>query len=172
LAAKESNSLVIPTSEFDAPHLLGAWSCLVAKPGHVLGLSPFGDWFLQQPGGAVWRLDLLEGTFLQVAASADGFWALLETDDGADDLLQAGTVEALMRRGLVRVSGQCYTYSVHPRLGGPFEASNMRLGDIGGWQLFCSQLHAQLDAMPSGARISGLRVDPDGALIVEWQSGM
>ena len=166
-----NHPLLIPPSEVDAPRLLPWWSYLVPHPGRVLGLSPFGDWFLEQPDGTVWRLDLLEGSFDKIALSADEFWADLATDTGEDEWLQAGTVMALHRQGQPRQPGQCYMYVIHPRLGATVDKSNVKLGDIGAWQLICSQLHPQLDAVPKGATITRLDCDTDGRLTVEWRMG-
>jgi len=169
MSADVHHSLVIPPSEVDASRLLSWWSYLVPKPGRVLGLSPFGDWFLEQANGAIWRLDVLDGSFDEIAPSAEAFLTALDTDAAQDDWLQAGTVRALEREGQLRRPSQCYTYVVHPRLGAPVDTSNIQLGDLGAWQLFCSQLHPQLDAVPERAQITRLDCDADGRLTVEWR---
>ena len=162
-------TLLISPDEVDAPRLLSWWSYLAPDPGTPLALSPFGDWFLQMKTGEVCRLDLLEGSVEHLVLSASEFWKHLETDAGEDDWLQAAWVASLEESGVVRSRGQCYTYAVHPRLGGSVSLANVKLGDIGAWQLFCSQIHPQLDALSEGARWTGLDCSLEGRVTVLWE---
>jgi hypothetical protein len=159
---------IIPTAEVER-RWLDWWSYLVPSPGTVLGLSPFGDWFLAQASDQVWRLDLLEGSFEPLGVTTDDFWRKLTTVAAEDEWLQVGHVMALEQRGLLRMLGQCYTYRVPPRIGGVIRLENMALGPIGGYQLFCSQLHQQLDKLPPGAVVTKLEYVRDGWVRVRWR---
>lgn len=159
---------LIPTSETEA-RWLGWWRHLAPDPGEILGMSPFGDWFLAQADGQVWRLDLLEGSFAPLCRSRAAFVEGLGTDTADDEWLQAEHVLAMERRGHIRRAGECYTYRMPPRLGGPIAVENMALGPIGGWQLFMSQVHRQADAMPEGAEVTGIDCTRDGAIVVRWR---
>lgn len=164
----ELHSLMIAPSEVDASAMLPLWAYLHPEPVQLLGFSPFGDWFFTTSDGQVARIDLLEGRLDQVASGTNEFARLLGTDDGADELLLAGLVEALHRDGMRREAGQCYMYRVHPRLGGPIDRSNVLLGDMAVWQLICAQLHPQIDAAPASAVFAGLSVDEAGVLEIRW----
>jgi hypothetical protein len=160
---------LIPAAHADR-RWLEWWAYLVPQPGDVLGLSPFGDWFLAQPDGMVSRLDLLEGSFERLGVSVPEFWRLLDTDRGEDEWLQVGHVLALEERGVGLARGECYTYRVPPRIGGAIGVDNMCPGALGGYQFFCSQLHRQLDALPDGGRVTCLDIDDDGVLTVQWRA--
>jgi hypothetical protein len=166
---KQPRPLVISPDEFPMERLLAWWEYLAPTPGKPIGLSPFGDWFLEVADGSVWRLDLLEGSFERLVADTSEFWARLGDERGQDEWLQAGHVLALEQRGLVRDRGQCYVYKVHPRLGATIGLSNMELGDAAAWQMFCAQLHQQLDGLPSGAAITRLECDEEGRITVCWR---
>jgi hypothetical protein len=129
----------------------------------------FGDWFLVQDDGRVWRLDLLEGSFESLGVSESEFWVHLKTEAAEDEWLQVGHILSLEERGLVRQSGQCYTYRLIPRLGGPITVDNMTIGELGGWQLFLAQVHQQLDHVPNGARVTRLDCSAEGEVVVKWE---
>lgn len=169
MARRRGRDLLIPPGEVEAARLLGWWQHLDPLPGQVLGMSPFGDWFLRDAQGCVSRLDLLEGSVEQLTSSTAAFWSELDAARGLDEWLQAGHVFELERQGLTRREGECYMYALHPRLGGQISVSNMRLGSISAWQLFCSQLHPQLDRIPAGAVIVELRCAADGKLTIDWK---
>src|SRR5215510_10248042 len=88
------NRFIIPAAEADRGWLEW-WSYLVPSPGIILGLSPFGDWFLAQQDGQVWRVYLLEGTFRPLSVSAEEFWGELLAERAQDEWLQVGHVVAL-----------------------------------------------------------------------------
>lgn len=73
-----------------------------AFAGTVLGLSPFGGWFLAQQDNQVWRLDLLEGSFEALGVTTGDFWKKLSTVQAEDEWLQVGHVVALEQRCWVR----------------------------------------------------------------------
>jgi hypothetical protein len=50
--------MIIRPEEINISRFLEFWSYLVSNPGEVLGLNPFGDWFLLQEDLRVWRLSL------------------------------------------------------------------------------------------------------------------
>ncbi len=162
--------LVIPPTEFEAERLLSHWTHLVDEEVEVLGMSFFGDWFLRRPDEHIARLDLLEGTCEPIAPTEASFWERMDTPDIEDDWLVGGLVRALESEGAIRERGECFQYRVHPRLGGSFERSNIGLGKIAGWQLWCAQLHAKLDQLPDGTVVVGLEMGPDGELEVRTKS--
>ncbi len=159
---------LIPASEADRAWLAW-WQHVVPVPGRILGLSMFGDWFLVQDDDKVWRVDVLEGSFAPLGVTEAEFWLRLDTEVAEDEWLQVGHVVSLEERGLVRQRGQCYTYRLMPRLGGPITVDNMTLGELGGWQLFVAQVHQQLDHVPDGARITRLESNADGQVVVRWE---
>jgi hypothetical protein len=164
----ERNRFIIPAVQAER-QWLDWWFYLVPAPGPVLGLSPFGDWFIDQGEEGVWRLDLLEGAFESLGVSVPEFWAQLGTDHAEDEWLQVGHVLVLEDCGLRLGPGQCYTYRVPPRIGGAIAVDNMAPGELGGYQLFCAQLHRQLDLLPGGAQVIRLDIDSAGALTVQWK---
>jgi hypothetical protein len=65
-AQEDRSHLVAALTEIDAPRILTFWSWLVDRPVTILELTRFGDWFLADADGQVYRLDILEGTFAPV----------------------------------------------------------------------------------------------------------
>jgi hypothetical protein len=160
---------LIPARDADTKWL-SWWQHCVSSPGRIAGLSLFGDWFLVQPNDAVWRLDLLEGSFGALGVSEAQFWSSLESEQAQDEWLQVGHIHALEARGLHRNPGECYTYRVPPRIGGAIDVANMVPGPLAGYQLFCAQLHRQLDEIGEGVQILKLSCDDDGALKIHWRA--
>lgn len=158
--------LAVDLTKIDAARALSFWAWLIEKDAQPLTMSMFGDWFLQMEG-RVFRLDVLEGTFLPVASSVEEFERRKQLDHELVDWFQDGMCYALFRSGLIPGPVQCFGYKIPPVIGGSLQRENICLVEIVSWQLFISQLHHQVQQLPPNARIRRLNVAPNGLLTID-----
>jgi hypothetical protein len=161
------SKLTLALAEVDIAGLLGGWAWLVDRPVNALGMTRFGDWFLEDERGAVHRLDLLEGTFSEVCASVVEYEARRARDDELVDWFQDGMVYALYGAGDVPGRGQGFGYRLPPILGGAVTRDNVVVVDMESWQPFMAQVHQQVRRLPEGARVGGVHLEPDGTVKLE-----
>jgi len=150
------NDFIMMTGEVDYAQVLSKyWSWLLPPSMKPTMCTVFGDWFLTDNDGTIHHLDLLEGHVSHIAESRSHFENLLTNPSQVDSWFLPGFVISLKARGIMRSSGQCFGYRIHPILGGPIESSNLILMEFTLWQLICSQLHEQIKKLPVGTRIVG-----------------
>jgi hypothetical protein len=151
--------LIMMAGEVDYGQILSKyWGWLLPPSMKPTICTVFGDWFLTDYDGTIHHLDLLEGCVSRAADSRSHFENLLTNPDRVDSWFLPGFVVALEGRRILRSSGQCFGYKIHPILGGPIESSNLVLMEFHFWQLICSQLHEQIKKLPAGTRIVGCNV--------------
>ena len=128
---------------------LAAWAWLDLPDLRPILVNAFGEiFFLQGPEGgkkaAVVMLDTLGGSIQPVAENLAAFSATLETEEGQDDLLVAGLVNALRDRGELLGADECYDYKLAPVLGGDFEPGNIEAVDFVSKHIAVGELHREL----------------------------
>jgi type VI secretion system (T6SS) immunity protein Tdi1 len=160
------SKLTIPLDEVDLERALAYWRWLVDRPFRPIVLTRFGDWFGEVGDGGIYRLDILEGAFTSMCASAAEFAARRDEDQQLVDWFQDGMVYAMYAAGSVPGRGQGFGYAVPPILGGELGRDNVVVVGMNSWQMFTGQLHQQLQALPPGARITGIDVSDDGLVQV------
>lgn len=89
-----------PSLDFE--RLLRLWPQTVSGPLRPIGMSAFGDIFLERPAGEVQRLDVLEGGLHHVAESARAFAAMVNSEQWRNEHLMPEVVALLTERGLTR----------------------------------------------------------------------
>ena len=169
MAEPNWTQLLIPLTEIDVPHVLGHWAWLVDRPVKPLMLNRFGDWFLELPGGGVFRLDILEGTLDQLCSTVDEFHERRVQDDALLDWFQDGMVYAVYESGLVPGRGQGFGYRAPPIIGGSMDRPNVTIVEVAGWQLFMSKLHEQLCTLPPETRVQAIDLDEMGNLTLRTE---
>lgn len=132
-------------SALDFGRLLALWPGTVSGTARPVGMSAFGDVYLERPEGRVERLDVLEGGVHQVAATRDEFATLMNNREWQEQNLLSEGVLLLVGRGLRRAAGECYAFSPHPRLDGKIEWGNTMIMSAYAWHSICAQL---LDSRP------------------------
>jgi hypothetical protein len=120
--------------------------------------SPFGDLFLQDDAGAVWYLDLIEGSVARTWDDAEACWADVRAEDGMDRYLLAALVEAADEKGVVAGEAEVLYFKIPPLLGGPMTADDVQTIDFVVGVDLAGQLHEQVKDLPPGTQISGIEI--------------
>jgi hypothetical protein len=112
-----------------APSLLDEWRWLVSDRFTPILCTACGDLFLQTREGAVYFLDSATGSLLSAASSAE------QLDELAGEHFDAWWKPALMAAAQKRTrplaTGECYGWSLAPRLGGRNSADNLTPRTLG-----------------------------------------
>jgi hypothetical protein len=138
-----SVDLTIPLEGLDPTHLLAEWRWLVPQDFEPIQLSKFSDWFFCSPDGRIHRLELTQGSLLQVAKSRAQFEAMQNDEQMRNDWFQAGLVLRCAAAGLTLKPGECYGWRVHPMLGGKLEVENIQAFPVITYQGQTAQLLRQ-----------------------------
>lgn len=151
--------LVREFSDDDVARALDGWRWIDGLAGLSSWFSSaFGDLFLVDGQGAVWYLDLIEGSLKRTWDSRDDCLAALRTTDGLETYLLAGLVEGAHAAGTVANSEDVLTFSLPPVLGGPMEVGNVSTIDFVVGVDMAGQIHQQVKDLPPGTPISGLTI--------------
>ncbi|MBL0914005.1 MAG: DUF1851 domain-containing protein [Sphingopyxis sp.] len=136
--------LAIPCPDLDWQPLLEEWRWLVPHDHVPLLIGAFGDWIIAAPDGSIWSLELLEGSYSQIAESAEAFDRAKANADNLSTWFMADWVEIADRHGLVPSSDQCLGWKVHPILGGQFSVENIQIFSLRVYQSLMGQLFRQM----------------------------
>lgn len=152
--------LTIPLEGLDTKRLLADWRWVVPEDFEPIQLSKFSEWFFSAPDGRIHRLELIEGTLLQVAKSRGQFEAMREDEQMRNEWFQAGLVFRCSAQGLALKPDECYGWRVHPMLGGKLEFENIQAFPISAYQGQMAQLLRGRKGIEAGNPVSRSAVAP------------
>jgi hypothetical protein len=147
--------LLIRTDRADTPEMLGCWEWLIGRDKHPLVMSKFGDWFLADPQGRVYFLDLLEGTCTQVAESLDAFEQLMVQPNQLDTWFLLPWCYRLYDEGHIPGEDQCFGFKIPPKLGAPVDLSNVEVANLMTYQVWMSEIAK----IPPGTTVDAITVN-------------
>ena len=127
-------------SALDFERLLGLWPHTVVGRVRPIGMSAFGDVFLERPAGEVQRLDVFEGGLHHVAPNASAFATLVNSPEWRTENLMPEVVVLLSERGLRRGPGECFGFAPHPFFVGAVQLDRALVMGAYPWHGICSQL--------------------------------
>ena len=131
--------------------MLGCWEWLIGGDKQPLVMTKFGDWFLTDPQGQVYWLDLLEGACTQVAA----FEQLMVQEEQLDHWFMLPWCYALHDDGQVPGEDQCFGFKIPPRLGAPVELANVEVANLMSYQVWM----AEIAKIPPGTKVDAITVN-------------
>lgn len=146
-------------ADLDGAALLAAWAGRLPESVRLLGVSAFGDLFLEGPDGAVRMLDLVSGGIRQVAVCREEFDWGLSDDRHRDEWLLAGLGGRAARAGLRPGPGQCLAFRTPPVLGGQLAVENLVVWDLYAYHAGLAKLLPQVRELPPGTEV---RARPGG----------
>jgi hypothetical protein len=147
--------LLIRTDRPETPEMLGYWGWLVGTDKHPLVMSKFGDWFLADPEGRVYWLELIGGTFSRVADSVAEFEQLMVQPEQFAKWFLPGWSYSLHDSGLVPGDGECFGFKIAPKLGAPVDLSNVEVAKLNPYQFWMAHIHR----IPPGTVIDAFTVN-------------
>ena len=114
--------------------------------------SAFGSVFFASPSGAIWLLDILDGSLTRRWSDREALDSELASAEGPDSVLMSTFVQMAERAGIVPGANQILDFTVAPALGGSFDVANIQCIDFVVGVNIAGQLHRQLLDKPAGWR--------------------
>jgi len=142
----------------DAERLLSEWRWLCPSQMGLIARTGFGELFLQDEVGAVFRLNTSVGELTRVASSDSEFREMAERTETKEEWFAESELRACTDRGLLPSNTQCIGLSV-PLVfaeGGPSDAY---IADLYEYVSFLGDLNRQISTLPDGSKVR-LRVRP------------
>ena len=144
----------------DVIRALDGWRWLDGLTGLLPWFSsPFGDLFLLDDQGAVWYLDLIEGSLTRSWDDRDACVAALGSTDGLDTYLLAGLAEAAVGAGIVAGPDEVLAFTLPPVVGGEMKVDNVTTVPFVVGVDIAGQIHQQVRDLPPGTPISGFTIE-------------
>jgi hypothetical protein len=151
--------LVIEVYGLDRDRLLSDWRWLVPNDLRPISLTIFGDWFLEDPRGCIWFLDVVGGKLSQVSMSCASFLAERENPENLSEWYMADFALLCWERGLRPTAGQCLSFKIPPVLSGPIKFENIEVCDLMVHESIMGQIHRGVKDLPEGTVIDRFTVD-------------
>lgn len=141
----------------DVNRLLSEWLWLCPKPMALVARSAFGDLFLGDESGKIFKLDIAIGQMREVAVSEAQFRDLASTKEKREEWFAESAELAAAERGLKPNHEQCIAFKtpiVFAEAGTP---DNAYVGTLYEQVSFLGDLNRQLSQLPDGSKVQ-LRV--------------
>jgi hypothetical protein len=138
---------------------LAEWPWLVPAGAQPVLLTALGDLFIQLPDGSIHFLDTSSGTLAPVAPSYQAWKQSLEAKALSFWFRPAFVAELLEVHGAL-AAGQVFSPVIPPVLGGEQSVANYTPSHWLAHFHVCGQIHRQVKDLPSGTRITKIKVEP------------
>jgi hypothetical protein len=133
--------------------LMNEWRWLCPQPVALVARAAFGDLFLRDDSGKIFKLDVSVGQLTQVCESEREFWALTATTEKRQEWFREDDVLAAARRGLKPNEGQCIAFKIPVMFAESGKPANAYLADLYEQVSFLGDLNRQVSTLPDGAKI-------------------
>jgi hypothetical protein len=145
-------------NEFDVEslsveRLLKEWRWLCPQTLALVARSSFGDLYLRDEEGRIWKLDVGIGQLGQVAGSQAEFRELASRADKREELFAERDAQAAARQGLKPDKTQCIGFKIPLVFAQSGKPNNAYVADLYEQLAFLSDLHRQLKGVPEGGKI-------------------
>jgi hypothetical protein len=144
-------AFMIPAERYDLPALLSEWTWLIPEQDTPLFLTIMADWVFGSPNGTIWRLSVLEGDYVQIAANSEQYNTMKSSAEWLNGEFCADWQPIAAGNNLLPNDSECLGWRVHPYLGGEMKVENLQIFSMLVYQNLMGQLHRQLNARQSSA---------------------
>ena len=131
--------------------ILNIWWGFFSKAYRLVGVSLFGDCFLQDFSGEIDMLDLVAAKIRTIASCPEEFGALIDQPEYQQEWLLADLVRAL--DPLRPEVGQCFAFRTPPILGGELAPGNVIVWDLVKYHTGLRALYPQVVDLPLGTSV-------------------
>jgi hypothetical protein len=137
----------------DVERLLADWRWLLPNRMTLVARNAFGDMFLRDDSGAVFRLDVAIGKLTTVAESEPQFRELAATDEKREEWFAEADEQAAAERGLKPDATQCIGFSVPLVFSQSGSADSPYVADLYEHVSFLGDVNRQISSLPDGAKV-------------------
>ena len=142
-----------PAADVDAPRVLSTWAWYLRRPYRLLGLSAFGDLFLDDADGSIKMLDLVACELKEIATCIEEFDWGLGNAAHQEEWLMAGLCRRAAGAGMRRAADECLAFRTPPILGGALEPENLVAWDRWAYYEGLAKLLPQILDLPLGTEV-------------------
>jgi hypothetical protein len=137
----------------DVDRLLSEWRWLCPQSLALVARSAFGDLFLRDEAGKIFKLDIAIGQLNEVARSEIEFRDLACTKEKREQWFAESDERAAMGRGLNPNQDQCVAFKtpiIFAEAGAP---NNTYVGSLYEQVSFLGDLNRQISQLPDGSKV-------------------
>jgi hypothetical protein len=145
--------------ELDGDRLLVDWRWLCPGEMVLIARNAFGDLFLRDSVGEIFRLDVGIGRFSKIADSETQFRKLSESKPQREEWFAEADENSAKSEGLVPGPFQCIGFKIPIVFAESGKPGNAYVADIYEQVSFLGDLNRQISSLPEGAKVE-LRVQP------------
>lgn len=153
------NDLTISPKGVDFETLLSDWKWAMPEPLRPVLLTAMGDAFAQGESGAVYFVDMVEGSVRPVADDGEAFQALLRNSEFVTDHLFPSRIVELRNAAITLLPKQVYSHKQLLALGGADDIDNVEPTDVSVHVSIHGQVHRQIKDLPDGTPISEIKIN-------------
>ncbi|XZE53020.1 T6SS immunity protein Tdi1 domain-containing protein [Planctomycetaceae bacterium SH139] len=153
------NDLTISVKGVDMETLLSEWTWAMPEPLRPVLLTVMGDTFAQGESGAVYFVDMVEGTIRCVADNGESFRSLLRDNQFVTDHMFPSRIVQFRNAGMTLQPKQVYSHKQLLVLGGADDIGNVDATDVSVHISVHGQVHRQVEDLPDGAPISEIKIN-------------
>ena len=147
--------------QLDVERLLAEWRWLCPQSLSLLARNMFGDLFLRDASGQIFRLQIDIGKFDKVADSEDQFFELVQTEQKSEEWFATIDERTAASKGLAPSAEQCIAFSIPTVLAAKTDRPNPPyVGNIYEVVSSLGSVNRQISDLPDGAEVK-LRVEPE-----------
>jgi len=137
----------------DIERLLAYWRWLCPQRMTLLARNAFGDLFLREESGKVFRLDVAVGKLAEVAESEAQFLELAASRDKREEWFAQADEEAAATRGLKPDDNECIGFSVPLVFSDGGRSDTPYVTDLYDHVSFLGDLNRQISSLPDGTKV-------------------
>src|SRR5271165_2507398 len=148
----------VAMNPFDVGHLsverlLSEWRWLVSEPVTLIARSAFGDLFMRNEAGSVFKLDVSVGQLSEVAESEDEFRAMSATAEKRQHWFGETDELAAAERGLSPNALQCIAFKTPLLFAESGTPENVYVADLYEQVSFLGDLNRQILGLADGTKV-------------------
>ena len=137
----------------DVDRLLSEWRWLCPQPLALVARSAFGDLFLRDEAGKIFRLDVAIGQLKEIARSETEFRDLAGAKDKREQWFAESDELTALERGLKPNQDQCIAFKTPIMFAEAGTPNNAYLGSLYEQVSFLGDLNRQISQLPDGSKV-------------------
>jgi hypothetical protein len=146
------NSCVL-VDHLDVDRLLEEWRWLCPQPMALVARSAFGDLFLRDEVGKIFKLDIAIGQIQEVAGSETEFRNLARTREKREQWFAESDELAAIERGLKPGKDQCVAFKTPVMFAEAGISNHAYVGSLYEQVSFLDDLNRQISGLPEGSKV-------------------
>lgn len=151
--ASETIKAYFAVEHLSVDRLLQEWRWLCPQVVALVARNPFGDLYLRDKFGKIWKLDIAIRKIKKVAQSEAEFRQLAATKEKREEWFAESDELAASVRGLKPGASQCIGFKIPLAFAEGGTPNNAYVADLYEYVSFLGELHRQISELPDGSKL-------------------